>query len=111
MIRIIVLVSLLAAPAFAEENKEESCGYQADVVAAIQKARLARVKESNVEKVILADNPSWPETYNAAIPELTSWIYQQKRRDLRKVDLAADLRTQCIENWDQIQEMQKGLKN
>ncbi len=111
MIRIIALACLLATPALAEKNKVESCGYQADVMAAVQKARLDRVKEGNVEQTILADNPSWPNEYSAAIPGLTKHVYQLKRRDLRKVDLGAQFRTQCIENWDRIQEMQQGLKN
>jgi len=111
MIRIFVLACLLATPAMAEKNKVESCGYQGDVMAAVQKARLARVKEGNVEQAILADNPSWPTQYNAAIAGLTKHVYQLKRRDLRKVDLGTQLRTQCIDNWDRIQEMQRGLKN
>jgi len=111
MIRIIVLTCLLATPAIAEKNKVEDCGYQADVIAAVQKARLDRVKEDNVEKVILASNPSWPENYSKAIPAMTNQIYQLKRRDLRKVDMSAQFRTQCIENYDRILEMRKGLKN
>lgn len=114
MIRLAMIAFLLATPAFSAEDvetKEVSCGYQADVVAAIQKARLDRVRESKVGEKIAASDPQWPEKYNAAIPQLTAWIYEQKRRDLRKVDLAEQLREQCIENWDAIQEATRDLNN
>lgn len=102
----------LAAPAArAEDSKEVSCSYQGQVAAAVQKARLDRVPESDVEATILASNPTWPQNYSAAIPQLTGWVYQQKRRDLRKVDLGAFFEAQCLENWDQIQEMKRNMGN
>lgn len=98
MIRLAFVVSLLATPVFAAETKEESCGFQADLVAAIQQARKDNVKERDVPKAIAATNPAWPDNYNAAIPLLTPWVYEQKRRVIRKEDLSAAYREQCLQN-------------
>ena len=87
MIRLALAVSLLATPVFASETKEESCGFQADLVAAIQQARKDNVKERDVPEAIAATNPAWPDNYNAAIPLLAPWVYEQKRRVIRKEDL------------------------
>lgn len=111
MIRTLLATVLLATPLYAQETKEEACGYQAQVIQAIQKARMDRVKQQDVAATIAASNPSWPEQYNAAIPQFVPWVYEQKRSDLRKTDLGAQLQKQCLENWDQIQELQKQLKN
>ena len=69
------------------------------------------MKEADVAATIAASNPGWPDRYNAVIPQFTPWVYGQKMRDLRKTDLGANLRKQCLENWDKIQEMQKQLAN
>ncbi len=111
MFRIAIAACLLASPLMAADTKEESCGYQAQVMSAVQQARLNKVKQANVASTIAARNPTWPANYNAAIPQLTQFVYSQKMRDLRKSDLGATLRQQCIENWDQIQAMKKNLKN
>lgn len=111
MIRLALVACLFATPLLAAETKEQSCGYQAQVISAIQKARLDRVKQADVASTIAASNPIWPANYNAAIPQLTEFVYSQKKRDLKKTDLGANMEQQCLENWDQIQEMQKNLKN
>ncbi len=111
MFRITIAACLLATPLLAAETKEQSCGYQAQVMSAVQQARLNKVKQADVASTIAAGNPTWPANYSAAIPQLTQFVYSQKMRDLRKTDLGATLRQQCIENWDQIQKMQKDLKN
>ncbi|MCE8518274.1 hypothetical protein KBY31_16245 [Ruegeria pomeroyi] len=91
------LVALLAAsPLAAAETKQESCQYQADVVAAIQQARLDRVKERDVPAAVAATNPTWPANYNAAIPLIAPWVYQQKMRDVRDQDLSAAWLELCL---------------
>ena len=97
------------ATASLADDRETSCRYQ--VAAAVQKARLDGVSEAGVADAIAATNPGWPAQYNNAIPQLTAYVYQLKKRDLRKIDLGTTLREQCIEQWDQIQAMQKQLKN
>ncbi len=96
MIRIALALSLLAAPVLAADDKKTSCDYQADVVAAIQKARLDKVKERNVAKHIAESNPTWPQNYNAAIPIMTPWVYEQKMRDVRNNDLGAAWKDLCL---------------
>ncbi len=96
MIRLAILACLLSTPAFAAETKAQSCGYQADIVAAIQKARLDRVKERNVPAAIAATNPAWPENYNAAIPLITPWVYEKKRKVLKKENLSAVWTEMCM---------------
>lgn len=96
MYRFAVIACLLASPALSADSKAVSCGYQADVVAAIQKARLDRVKEQDVASAIKATNPSWPENYNAAIPLITPWVYEKRMREIRKQDLAAAWKELCL---------------
>ncbi len=100
MIRIAIIAAFLALPAYAgtdEITQEESCGYQAEIVAAIQKARLDRVKERDVPQAIADTNPTWPATYNAAIPLMTPWVYEKKRRVIRKEDLSAAWKELCLQ--------------
>ncbi len=96
MLRIAFAATLLATPLAAAETKEQSCQYQADVVAAIQQARLDRVKERNVPQAIADSGPTWPENYNAAIPLITPWVYEQKMRDVRNKDLSAAWMELCL---------------
>ena len=96
IIRLALAASLLATPVWAQSEKEQSCSYQAEVVAAIQKARLDRVKERDVPEAIAASNPTWPENYNAAIPLITPWVYEAKMRDLRNNDLSAAWKELCL---------------
>ena len=87
---------LLAAPAFADE-KAESCGHQAEVVNALQQARLDRVPERQAGDHILAQGPTWPEKFNAAIPLIAPWVYEQKRKIIRNEDLGAAWVELCLQ--------------
>ncbi|SLN31332.1 hypothetical protein [Ruegeria meonggei] len=97
MLRIAIAAIVLATPLAAEETKKQSCQHQADVVAAIQKARLDRVKERNVPQAVADTSPTWPENYNAAVPLITPWVYEQKMRDVRKKDLGAAWLELCLQ--------------
>ncbi len=97
MLRIAIVAALLATPVAAQETKEQSCQYQADVVAAVQQARLDRVKERDVGQAVADSGPTWPENYNAAIPLITPWVYEQKMRDVRKKDLGAAWLELCLQ--------------
>lgn len=94
---IFAAITLSAAPAFAQDSKEQSCGYQAQVVGAIQQARLDRVRERDVTDHILAQNPEWPEQYNNAIPLITPWVYGQKRRTIRTESLSDAWNELCLQ--------------
>ena len=98
MIRFAIVAAILATSAHAADPKEVSCGYQAQVVAAIQQARLDRVKERDVPKAVAATNPTWPENYNAAVPLITPWVYEKKMRVVRNNDLAAAWKEVCMAN-------------
>lgn len=91
----LTLSLLLAVPAGAQ-SKEESCGYQAEIVAAIQQARLDRVKERDVPKHIAGTSPTWPDNYNAAIPLIAPWVYEQKMSVIRNDDLATGWKELCM---------------
>ena len=97
MIRTALALLLLSTTPVLAQSKAESCGYQADVVAAIQKARQDRVAERDVPDAIAATNPTWPENYNAAIPLITPWVYEKKMRIIRKEDLAAAWKELCLQ--------------
>ena len=92
----LVLGLVMAAPVFAQDSKEVSCDYQAQVVAAIQQARLDRIRERKVPEHIAKSEPTWPENYNAAIPIMAPWVYEQKMRDIRNQDLAATWKELCL---------------
>lgn len=108
-------VPMLATAPLAQDrtpdSKEDSCRYQGMVMAAVQNARLKRVKEDKAEAKILAAEPEWPAQYSNAIPQLVKHVYAQKRSDLRGVDLGAAFEQQCLQNWDQIQQLQQDLQN
>jgi hypothetical protein len=81
------------------------------VVGEVQQARLDRVPKANLANTLRAAHPDWPEGMVQAIPAIGEYVYSFKRRDLRDVDLAATSKQQCLENWDQIQELKKSMSN
>ena len=95
----LALAAAFAAPAFADEAeaKKVSCTYQSQVVAAIQQARLDRVDERAVPAHIAATTPTWPAEYNNAIPLITPWVYEQKRKVIRKQELSAAWLELCMQ--------------
>lgn len=93
---LILAAAALATPAVAQD-KAESCGYQAEVVKAIQQARLDRVAEREVPDHILAQSPDWPAQYNNAIPLIAPWVYEQTRRTIRNEDLGAAWNELCLQ--------------
>lgn len=99
MLRFTVAISLavFAAPAFAQSEKDQNCGYQAQVVSAVQQARLDRVKERDVQKVILGSDPSWPRNFNAAIPLIAPWVYELPMDQVRDNDLGDIWRANCLQ--------------
>ncbi|MCV2891028.1 hypothetical protein [Ruegeria aquimaris] len=96
MYRYALVAALAASPLAAAETKQQSCQYQADVVASIQQARLDRVKERDVPAAVAATNPTWPANYNNAIPLIAPWVYQQKMGDIRNKDLSAAWLELCL---------------
>lgn len=85
----------VSGPALAASKKEESCTHQAAVVAAVQQARLNRVKEREVPATVQAQ-ASWPDDFNTAIPLVTPWVYEMKMRDVKKSDLSAAWKEMCL---------------
>lgn len=90
------LVLALATPALAQSAKEKDCRYQADVAAAVAKARVDGVKERKVAETIAASNPGWPERYNKAIPLLSAQFYQTKKKDLEGLDMGKTYFEACM---------------
>jgi len=90
------LCAALATPAAADAAKEADCGYQGDVVAAVQAARVARVGERRVIDHIAQSGPAWPEKYYAVIPLVTPWVYTMKMSEVRSADLAAAWKELCV---------------
>lgn len=115
MIRSVAILGLLCSPiavsAQQTDKKEDACAYESQVMGAVQQARLDRVKQEDVASHIAGTNPTWPEKYSNAIPDLANFVYAQKRRDLRNMDLASLWEEQCLATWEQRQEMIKNLKN
>lgn len=115
MIRTLLASGLLAltlAPAHADETeKQTACRLQAELVGAVQQARLDRVRKAKLTETLRAANPDWSEGMVQAIPAIGDYVYSFKRRELRGVDLAATSKQQCLENWDQIQDLKNSMSN
>ena len=93
---LILALAVTAAPAFAQSEKEISCGHQADLAAAIVKARLDGVKERDLPTE-LKKVATWPDQYAAVIiPVFAPFIYEQKRSELKKSDLRTSTFDQCM---------------
>lgn len=105
MLRSVLLSICLVLPAAGvlAQSKEETCGLQAEVVSAIQKARLDKMRKGTVVETLMKANPDWPEAMAGAMPGLVDFVYDLRMRDLRKTDLGASSRQQCVDNWDQLQ--------
>ncbi|MEQ6204103.1 hypothetical protein ABMC88_13720 [Sulfitobacter sp. HNIBRBA2951] len=97
MIRVLSVLACmsLAAPAIAATAKAKDCGYQSDVVAAVQAARVARVKEANVPDHVAGTAPEWPEKYNNILPLVTPWVYGMKMAEVKTADLKAAWAEMC----------------
>lgn len=90
-------VAALSTTAFAADTKEQSCAHQAAIVSAVQDVRLDGVREQAAPAVILEAEHSWPDAYDAAIPIIAPWVYQQERRDLRTKDFAGAWLELCLQ--------------
>ena len=95
-IALITVCALLAAPGFAQSDKDLDCTYQAQVVEAVRQARIDRVKERDVGDTVLSAGATWAESCSSAIPLVTPWIYDMRRRDVIKQDLAAAWKELCL---------------
>lgn len=93
---LVAALSLAATQGFAQTEKEITCGYQAQVVDAIQKARIDNVDERDVQDKLLAEDPTWPENYNAAIPLIAPWVYELPMKQLRDNDLGDVWNESCL---------------
>ena len=95
------LAAGLAFPALpglaATAEREEDCGFQAQVVEAVRQARLDRVAERKVADHIAATEPGWPDRYDTAIPLVTPWVYEMKMRVVKAEDLAAAWKELCLQ--------------
>ncbi|MBD3662517.1 hypothetical protein [Sulfitobacter aestuariivivens] len=87
-----------SGPGLAASKKETDCTHQAAVVAAVQKARLDRVRERQVKETVLAGEVTWPERYNAAIPLFTAEVYKLKMKDVKNTDISAQWMDVCMAN-------------
>ncbi len=102
---------MLAGPATAETQKQTECSLQAGLMSTVQKARLNGVPKAKIAKVIQSANPDLSDNIIAVVPAIADHVYSIKRDDLKKVDLGKATMAQCLENWDQIQEMKKTVTN
>lgn len=115
MVRTAVFLAALglAAPGLAatEAEKQAECAFQAELIGAVQAARLKWVRKSKVTDTLLEQNPDWPAGVAGALPAVTDYVYSIKRRDLKSVDLAAQTKATCLQNYDQIQAMKNSVSN
>lgn len=98
MIRVlsVLICGAIAAPVVAETAKEKDCGYQGDVVAAVQAARVARVKERKVADYVVENSPDLPEKYSAVVPLVAPWVYGMKMAEVKTADLLGAWKELCL---------------
>lgn len=106
-----VFVFAVTPAAASEAEKNAECQFQADLIGAVQQARMDRVRKDKLTETLLAAYPDWPEGAATAIPAIGEYVYGFKRRELRQVDLGAATKQQCLENWDQIQALKESMTN
>ena len=94
----IALSLSFAIPASAQSEKEQDCTYQAEVVAAVQKARMDGVPQDKVVETVKSSQGTWPDRYDNAIPIFAAQIYSLKKRQLRKADLGKEWLNTCLTN-------------
>jgi len=87
----------MALPAHADAAKEADCGHQADVVAAVQAARVAGVAEAAVAQQVSGSVLGWPEKYDAVVPLVTPWVYSLAAEELGTTDLAVAWKDLCLQ--------------
>jgi len=92
----VLATPVFAAPAVAETPKEKDCAYQGDVVAAVQAARLARVREKKVPAYVAENATDLPEKYSSVVPLVTPWIYGLKMAEIKETDLASAWKDLCL---------------
>lgn len=103
MTRVFTLATVLALGvsaghmAEASSEKQEYCGHQGDIVAALRQAKLDRVPERQAQAHVIA-SATWPAKYNAAVPIYVGEIYKINRRDLKTTDLGAQWTQTCMDN-------------
>lgn len=96
---------------FADAKKEAACAFQAQLLGQVQAARLDRVRKDEVAETLLEANPEWPDAVQTALPAVVEYVWGFKRRDLKKIDLAADAETTCLENYEQIKALGSSVSN
>jgi len=104
-------LAMAAGGAQAQSQKERDCAIQGQVMGAVQQARLDGVRKNKLVDAVKAANPDLSQTVLDTVPAIGAHIYGIKKRDLRKVDLGEVAQTQCLENYEQIQALQKSITN
>ena len=107
----VLAASLIAGNAQAQTQKERDCAVQGQVMGAVQQARLDGVRKNKLVEAVTAANPDLSQKDLDTVPAIGAHIYDIKKRDLKKVDLGAVAQAQCLENYDQIQALQKSINN
>lgn len=104
-------LAVMAGSAEAQSKKERDCAIQGQVMGAVQQARLDGVRKDKLVEAVRAANPDLSQQLLDTVPAIGSHIYGIKKRDLKKVDLGTVAKAQCLENYDQIQALQKSISN
>lgn len=92
-------------------DKEAQCRLQGELMGTIQKARLDGVRKAQLQEAVAEARPDFSPAILATVPQLGNYVYDFRKRDLRKINLAESTRVQCLQNWDQIQQLRKSVTN
>lgn len=99
--------AMFATPGMAAD-KETVCRTQGELMGVIQQARLDNVREANLTAAVAEARPDFSQKVLATVPNVGGFVYDMRKRDLRKVNLADVTRQQCLDNWDAIQALRVG---
>ena len=98
-----------SGPAFAASRKQRECAEQGALVGTIQQARLAGVRRAQLRDAVAKAQPDLSEAMLDTVPQLGDFVYGLKRGQLKQINLGQVTQQQCLDNWDQVQQMRKQL--
>jgi len=112
----LIMSMVVSAGAHAHANEEDAakraqCEVSADLIGAVQQARLDRVGKRKAAKKVLESRSDWPANIGNALPTLVEYVYSLPRKDLKTQDLAKVTRIQCLQQYDQAQDLTQPATN
>ncbi len=112
--------AILALPAMAQTTSDTDaqdatklaqCELSANMIGAVQQARLDRVRKGRAAAKVMNANAAWPDSVKTALPTIVEFVYGLPRKDLTTQDLRETTRVQCLQQYEQVQGLTGSASN